>query len=156
VGGGGRVWDASITTLFIYNTFLKSDEKWSWSNSDLQLTTAGQPFTHSSPAASISESTTNYNYGLPATTSFSSIFNSNDSHTSFVNNTTMDNNIPNSFVNSIPLNRNFTTQNPFPERLTHSYQLQVTSAAAPGKDELNILKGQSNTARSVQCALLKN
>jgi hypothetical protein len=60
------------------------------------------------------------------------------------------NNIPNSLGNSIPhplmtdvttmLSGNFTTQNPFPERLTHSYQLQVASAAVPGKDELNILK----------------
>ncbi len=53
------------------------------------------------------------------------------------------------------LNGNFTTQNPFPERLTHSFQLQVASTAPPGTGEFNILKGQSNTARSVQCALLK-
>jgi hypothetical protein len=120
--------------------------------------------TLSSPAASISENTTNYNYGLPATTSFPSIFNSNDSPTSFVNNTIMgNNNTPDSFGNSTPhplttdviniLSGNFTTQNPFPERLTHSYQLQVVSAAVPGKGELNILKGQSNIARFVQCAL---
>jgi hypothetical protein len=130
---------------FTSTTHFLSDEKWSWSNSDLQLTTTGQPFTYSSPATSISKNTTNYNYGLAATTSFSSIFNSNDNPTSFVNNTTMGNNITNSFGNSTPhlltndvntmLNGNFTTQNPFPERLTHSYQLRVTSAASPGKGE---------------------
>jgi hypothetical protein len=106
-------------------THFRSDEKWSWSNSDLQLTTTGQPFTYSSPTtASISENTTNYNYGRHETTSFSSIFNSNDNPTSFVNNTTMDN------ITTL-LSDNFTTQNPFPERLTHSYQLQVASVAAP-------------------------